>query len=129
MRVLLCCVLGIAVLAGGCSKSGKVPSKAAVQEGIERYLRKQSNVLLDNMTVEVKNVQFDGDRANADVSFRSKQSPDLVMGRRYALHRVNGEWQVESSTSPDGMGGPHGGAAMPQPAAPAAAPVTPEPSH
>ena len=129
MRVMLCGVLGLAVLVGGCSRSRIVQSKAAVQEGIERYLRKQSNVLLDNMTVEVKDVQIAGDRATADVNFRSKQSPDLVMGRRYILRQVGAEWQVESSSSPGGMGGPHGGPAMPQPQTPAASPVTPQPSH
>ena len=79
--------------------------------------------------VEVKQVRIDGDRATADVNFRSKQSPDLVMGRHYVLRQVDGQWQVESSSSPGGMGGPHGGPAISPPAAPSAADVAPQPSH
>jgi hypothetical protein len=81
------------------------------------------------MTVEVEDIKVEGDRANADVKFRSKQSPDLVVGRHYGLRRVKGQWQVESSSSPGGMGNPHGASIPPQPSSPPTAPVTPEPSH
>jgi len=129
MRLQLSWLVCLAVLASGCSRAGKSQSNAAIQEAIEGYLQKQSNVMLSNMTVEVKQVRIDGDRATADVNFRSKQSPDLVMGRHYVLRQVDGQWQVESSSSPGGMGGPHGGPPMPQPAAPSATQVAPQPSH
>ena len=129
MRAILLCLVGAALVLSGCSKSGKVQSKDAIQEAIERHLQKQSSVLLDNMTVEVQDVKFEGDRANADVKFRSKQSPDVAVGRQYVLRRVGGQWQVESSSSPGGMGNPHGGPMPPQPTAPSTAPVAPQPSH
>jgi hypothetical protein len=129
MRAMLLCLVGAALVLSGCSKSGGVQSKGAIQEAIERHLQKQSSVLLNNMTVEVRDVKFEGDRANADVRFRSKQSPDVVVGRQYALQRVGGQWQVESSSSPGGMGNPHGGPMSPQPASPSTPPVTPQPSH
>jgi len=116
MKVLLGCLICLAVLASGCKKSGAGQSDAAIRGAIENYIQKQSNLILSNITVEVKQVQYDGDRASAEVNFRSKQQPDLVMGRHYVLRRADGVWQVESSVSPGGMGGPHGGPpATPQP--------------
>lgn len=129
MRAILPCLMGTALVLSGCSKSGGVQSKGAIQEAIERHLQKQSSVLLNNLTVEVGDVKFEGDRANANVKFRSKQSPDVVVGRQYVLRRVGGQWQVESSSSPGGMGNPHGGTMPPQPIAPSTAPVAPQPSH
>jgi hypothetical protein len=129
MRAIVLCLVGATLVLNGCGKSRGVQSKAAIQEAIERHLQKQSTVLLDNMTVEVQDVKFEGDRANANVKFRSKQSPDVVVGRQYVLRRIRGEWQVESSASPGGMGNPHGGSLPPQPAAPSPAPVAPQPSH
>jgi len=129
MRSMVLCLVGAALVLSGCNRSGGVQSKTAIQEAIERHLQKQSTVLLDNMTVEVQDVNFEGDRANADVKFRSKQSPDVIVGRRYVLRRVGGQWQVESSSSSGGMGNPHGGPMSPQPTAPSTAPVGPQPSH
>jgi len=129
MRAMLLCLAGTALVLSNCHRSGKVPSNAAIQQAIEQHLQKQSSVLFSNMTVEVQDVKFEGDRANADVKFRSKQAPDLVVGRHYVLRRVNGEWQVESSASPGGMGDPHSGAMSPEPNTRPAAPVIPQPSH
>jgi hypothetical protein len=129
MRAVGLCLLGVALVLSGCNRSGGVQSKAAIQEAIERHLQKQSNVLLNNMSVEVQDVSYVGDRANADVNFRSKQSPDLVVARKYVLRRVGGEWQVESSSSPGGMGNPHGGGMAAQPSMPSSAPLAPQASH
>jgi hypothetical protein len=129
MRGALLSLVGVALVFGGCSKSREVQSKAAIQEAIERHLQKQSNVLLNNMSVEVQDVRYEGDRANADVKFRSKQSPDLAVARQYVLRRVGDQWQVESSASPGGMGDPHGGATPAQSVSPSTAPVAPQASH
>jgi len=129
MRATLLCLAGTALVLSNCHRSASVPSNAAIQQAIEQHLQKQSGVLLNNMTVEVEDIKVEGDRANADVKFRSKQSPDLVVGRHYGLRRVKGQWQVESSSSPGGMGNPHGASIPPQPSSPPTAPVTPEPSH
>ncbi len=129
MRAGLFCLLGVALVLGGCNKFRGGQSKAAIQEAIEKHLQKQSNVLLNNMSVEVGDVKYEGDRANADVKFRSKQSPDLAVPRQYVLRRVGDQWQVESSSSPGGMGAPHGGATPAQPTSPPAAPDAPQASH
>jgi hypothetical protein len=129
MRAILLCLLGVTLVLGGCSKSRGIQSKAAIQEAIERHLQKQSNVLLNNMSVEVGDVKYAGDRANADVKFRSKQSPDLAVARQYVLRRVGDHWEVESSSSPGGMGNPHGGPLPAQPSSPSTVPPTPQASH
>ena len=128
MRAMLLCLVGMALVLSNCNRSGKAPSNAAIQQAIEQHLQKQSSVLSNNMTVEVQDIKFEGDRANADVKFRSKQSPDLVVGRHYILHRVGGQWQVESSSSPGGMGNPHGGAMSPQPTTPPPLLLLPNPA-
>lgn len=70
--------------------------------------------MLVNMTLEVQDVKFTGDTAQADIQFRSKQSPNLVVAVRYMLRRVGDRWQVESSAPVSGMGAsPHGGTPAP----------------
>ena len=129
MRAILLSVMGVALVLSGCNKSGGTQSKAAIQAAIEEHLQKQSNVMLNNMNVEVQEVKFDGDHAHANVNFRSKQSPDLMVARQYVLKKVGDQWQVESSSSPGGMGSPHGGVMPAQPSAPSAPPDVPQASH
>ena len=119
MRAVLLAVVGLALALGGCNKSQGVQSKASIQTAIEQHLQKQSNLMPSNMSVEVEEVKFDADRADAKVNFRSKQSPGLVVARNYVLKKVGDQWQVESSSSPGGMGGPHGTGMPPQPNVPA----------
>ena len=145
MRALLMslAVLGLAGSAA-CHRSSEVNSKAAVQAAIEEHVKQRPNLASSNMTVEVGDVTFNGDTAEAQVRFRSKQMPNVVVGVNYKLRKVDNGWQVESSsvagmpgTSPHGnaagpMPGtnPHGNAAgpMPAPSANPAAPA-PQPSH
>jgi len=125
--------LAVLSLAGvvACHGLGRAHSKAAVQEAIEEHLKQRPNVVLQNMTVEVGDVTFNGDAAEAQVKFRSKQSPDLAVGMVYELRRAGNGWQVVS-TSTASMPGttPHGGAAAPAPS-PSTNPteIAPQPSH
>ena len=117
MRVLIACLAGSILLAGGCNKAGSDNPKAAIQAAIEAHLKQRPNLMLANMTLEVQDVKVTGDTAEAEVKFRSKQSADLVVGVRYALKRAGDAWQVESSSPTGGMGAtPHGGAGMSPPA-------------
>ena len=123
-------VLGLAGLTA-CHRLSGVYSKAAVQEAIEEHLKQQPNVVLQNMTMEVGNVAFVGDTAEAEVKFRSKQAPNLAVGVEYKLRRSGNGWKVES-TSSTSMGGanPHANVAAPA-AAPSTNPtdIAPQPSH
>jgi hypothetical protein len=126
MRFVLAVSVGLALLLSACSKSA--PSNAPIQAAIEQHLRNQPNVVFNNMTMEVQSVKIDGDHAQAEVKFRSKQSPDLAVGVHYTLQRSGDTWKVVSSSSA-GMGGnPHGGAGGPMPE-PAPSQPQPQPSH
>jgi len=123
-------VLGLAGSAA-CNRSSGVHSKAAVQEAIEEHLKQQPNVVFQNMTVEVGEVAFRGDTAEAQVKFRSKQAPNMAVGVQYKLRRSGNGWKVES-TSTTSMPGttPHGNTAGPTPS-PSTNPtdMSPQPSH
>ncbi|MGH9649835.1 MAG: hypothetical protein ACRD3I_05125 [Terriglobales bacterium] len=125
MRVLIACLLGSILLAGGCNEAGSGDPKAAIQSAIEAHLKQRQNLMLANMTLEVQYVKVTGDTAQAEVKFRSKQSADLIVGVRYTLKRAGEGWQVESSSPTGGMGtSPHGGAGAPATApAPAESPL------
>jgi hypothetical protein len=127
--------MGLVVMAwagfAACNRSGGVHSKAAIQEAIEEHLKQQPNVVFQNMTVEVGDVAFSGDTAEARVKFRSKQAPNLAVGVQYKLRRSGNGWKVES-TSAASMAGttPHGNTAGPTPS-PSTNPtdIGPQPSH
>jgi uncharacterized protein YhdP len=123
-------VLGLAGSAA-CHRLTRVHSKAAVQEAIEEHLKQRSNVVFQNMTVEVGDVTFNGDTAEAQVRFRSKQAPSLAVGLLYKLRRAGNGWQVESTSAATMPGTtPHGNIASPTPS-PSTNPtdIGPQPSH
>jgi hypothetical protein len=123
-------VLGFAGSAA-CNRLSGVHSKAAVQEAIEEHVKQQRNVVFQNMTVEVGDVAFRGDTAEAQVKFRSKQAPNMAVGVQSTLRRSGNGWKVES-TSTTSMPGttPHGDTAGPTPP-PSTNPadIGPQPSH
>ncbi len=129
MRVVPVCLLSLAVAgATGCGKIGGIESKGAVQSAIEAHLKQRPNILLANMTLEVQDVKFRGDRADAEVIYHSKESPELAVRVRYVLRRAGDHWEVESN-SPAGGGGstPHSSAG---PTSPPSSEVTaPQSSH
>jgi hypothetical protein len=110
MRGLVACVMVLALVLPGCRRPEERQSKAAVQAAIEAHLQQRQNLVLANMTLEVQDVKFAGDTAQAEVKFRSKQSPELAVGVHYTLRRAGDRWQVESSSATTGMGiSPPGG--------------------
>jgi hypothetical protein len=117
MRVALASLIGFVMIAAVACKKAAEP-KAEIQSAIEAHLQQRQNLMLANMTLEVGEVKITGDTAQAEVKFRSKQKPDLVVAVQYTLHRQGDRWQVESSTPTSGMGvSPHGGmATAPEPA-------------
>jgi len=77
-------VVGTAVMLAGCNRTH---SKAAVQAAIDAHLKERPGLALANMTTDVRDVKFDGDRATAQVAFQSKQVPELKVEVRYVLRR------------------------------------------
>ena len=127
MRTLLACTVGAVLIFGGCSKSRTDQSKEAIKAAVEQHLQQRSNVVYNNMTLEVQDVKFNGDHAEANVRFQSKQSPQAAVNVHYTLKKIGDRWQVESSSSAGGMG-THGMGGAPQGTAPSTVPE-PEPSH
>ena len=127
-------VISLIVLTGvasaACHKLSGIDSKAAVQEAIEEHLKQQPNVFFQNMTVQLGDVTFSGDTAIAQVRFRSKQAPSMVVGIVYRLRKTGDKWRVESTATASMPGTtPHGSAAAPM-SSPSTNPgVDLQPSH
>jgi hypothetical protein len=109
----------------GCNRG--VQNKDAVRQGVLDHLaQRQMNVA--SMNVEVTSVQFNGNQADATVSFYPKGgNATQGMSMRYQLEQKDGRWVVmgrkDAGSSPHGgmppaapgMENPHGGGNMPSP--------------
>ena len=105
-------VLLISFYLAACNRAPE--SKDAVRQGIMDHLGKNTGLDLKAMDVDVSNVNFQGDKATATVSFKPKSSPDAGMSMNYSLERQGTKWIVQKTA---GSGG-HGGAAAPPPSQP-----------
>ena len=106
MALLMVCL-------AGCNRGAH--DKEAIRQGVLDHLAAiQLNVA--PMNVEVTSVQFNGNQAEATVSFYPKGGNAAQgMSMRYQLEQKDGRWVVMGRK--DAGSSPHGGAAMP-PAAP-----------
>jgi hypothetical protein len=103
----------IALLVGvGCSRFGD--QTAAIKKAIETHLASRSDLAFNQMTMDVKEVKVDGDKAGADVVFRVTNAPEMQMGYHYDLAREGGAWKVvdgrpsqENSKHPSGDADPN----------------------
>ena len=115
------------VCLAGCNR-GVQNNKDAVRQGVLDHLAQvQMNVA--SMNVEVTSVQFNGNQAEAAVSFTPKGGTAAQgMSMRYQLELKGGRWEVvgrkDAGSSPHGGGmpsgppgteNPHGGGKMPSP--------------
>ncbi len=105
MNVRTFCWVGVVLVLSGCGRFGGAESKSAVREAIEAHLKQRPNLLMANMTMEVQEVKFSGDRAEALVKYQSKQAPEVSVLVSYGLRKSGKSWEVESSS-------PAGGAPM-----------------
>jgi len=118
----------LAMFAAACSKAPSAEPKEAVRKALLQYLAARQNLSLDKMDVEVSKVNFTGDAADAEVSFKVKGTTQ-GMSMKYTLHRTGDTWTVDkaSSTAPNhpspGTGGGPGagtGAGLATPTTPIA---------
>ncbi|MBI4465844.1 MAG: hypothetical protein HY656_00250 [Acidobacteria bacterium] len=79
-------------------------TKAAVEAGIRAHLSQRSGLALDKMEMEVKQVTVQGEKAEADVVFRSKGG-EGEMAMHYTLRRQGDRWVVERSGGAGAGGG------------------------
>ena len=69
----------------------------AIRTAIQAHLAHNGNLSLKSFDTEVKQVTFDGDRAQAQVEFHAKNGPG-TMQLTYALTNRDGAWSVTGST-------------------------------
>ena len=134
MKSIFAAVVIGALALSTCSKGNAEPE---VREALNQHLQKKGNLALNNMDMNIENVKVNGDTADAQVKFQSKQRPELAVTIHYVLKRTGDHWEVASSSPMSGMGGdPHGSSAMgsdsgsaPAPAPDASGAPKPESSH
>lgn len=95
-----------------CDRQAK--SETAVRQAIERYLAARPNLNLQGMELQVSNVRFQGERAEADVMFRAKSDGKAALSMHYNLRREGGGWRVTPQSSGHGMMPPEAGESMPE---------------
>jgi hypothetical protein len=107
--VILRCTLALILCLAACNRSNV--DKEAVRQGIVDHVSK-AGLNMGAMELTVGSVEFNGDKANATVSFAAKGSPASAgMSIQYQLERQAGKWVVVGRK--DAGGSPHGGGAMP----------------
>jgi hypothetical protein len=90
----------------------------AIPPVIKDHVRNLPQGVFNNMDLEVEDVKFQGDRAEAYVRFQSPNVTELVIRQRYVLRKSGDHWQVESRQPANGAGKmpprplPTGGASM-----------------
>ena len=110
----------VGCLLAGCSGQRDANSNAAIQRAIEQHLSSRAGLDASKMLIEVQQVKIQGERAQAEVIFRSRDNPQASMAFSYELRREAGEWKVENgrpstagSPHPDGGSGAEEGSPLP----------------
>ena len=113
LRTLFSLLSALGLLSCG-SSSSNLNSKDAVRQAVMKHLssRKGLDLNMSAMDLEVGDVSFRANEADATVSFRVKGSQASAMTMKYLLVREGGEWKVKPKAEADGApGNPHGVAA------------------
>lgn len=110
MRSKIAIVLCVCAAVVGCQQRANpvasAPSAApqtdaspndAIRTAIQAHLAHNGNLSLNSFDTEVKQVNFDGDHAQAQVEFHAKNGPG-TMQLTYALAKRNDVWSVVEST-------------------------------
>ncbi len=107
MRTVLA-LSAVLLSVAGCSHRAAQNNKADIEKAIQEHLNRRPGLASAAMVLEVKEVAFQGDRAEAEVVVRSKANPEARMALRYVLKRTGtSPWAVEGG-KPSGVGRPHG---------------------
>ncbi|MGD1104534.1 MAG: hypothetical protein ABSA59_21020 [Terriglobia bacterium] len=76
----------------------------AIPPAIKNHVRNLPQGVFSNMDLEVEQVKFHGDTAEADVRFQSPNVTELVIRQHYVLRKSGDHWQVESRQPANGAG-------------------------
>jgi hypothetical protein len=89
------------------------PEAAEIQKAVETYVQTVRNVDVSKMTITVKDLKVEGDKATCAITYGYKADPSVPpMAYQYELERKDGAWTVASSR-PEGSEGHAGAMAMP----------------
>jgi len=78
----------------------------AIPPAIKEHVRNLPQGVFTNMNLEVEEVKFQGDTAEAYVRFQSPSVTELIIRQRYVLRKAGDRWQVESRQPANGGGKP-----------------------
>lgn len=110
-------LIAAALLATACSTRKAGQNKEAVERGVIEYLQNRSGLDIKAMDVNIANVSFRENEAEATVSFSAKGAADAsnMMQMRYVLESKDGKWVVKGRSGGaggHGSGAPSGHGAM-----------------
>jgi hypothetical protein len=117
-RTYLSALLMLVVSAGCSRNTSQTPASAggddrqAIESALMKYLGERGTINVSAMDVKIEDLKIAGDRADAQVLFRTKQG-EGEMRMAYVLMRQSGAWTVQAPPRSE-TGMPHGGVAMPQ---------------
>lgn len=115
---LVLLALTLVLVSAACSRNtSQAPAAAgddrpAIEAALNKYLAERGTINVSAMDVKIEDLKIAGDRADAQVLFRTKQG-EGEMRMAYVLTRQNNVWTVQVPPRTE-SGMPHGGAAMPQ---------------
>jgi hypothetical protein len=116
VRSLLAVAAAMLLFGPACRKAAS--DEDAIRAAILRHLQKNSGLNLSAMDTQFQQITRDGDHAQAQVEFRTKQE-GATMQMTYALERRGGEWTVLNGHPAGGqiahppMDGAHGAETAP----------------
>jgi len=76
----------------------------AISPAIKNHVRNLPQGVFSNMDLEVEEVKFHGETAEAYVRFQSPNVTELVIRQRYVLRKSGEHWRVESRQPANGAG-------------------------
>ena len=118
-RALL--LMSVGCFLAGCGSVRPSDPQSAIRQAIEEHLAGRTGLASDKIVMDLKQVQVKGDKAEADVVFRSRSDPKATMAFHYQLHTEGNQWKVDTGR-PSGDTSPH----PPSPPSPDAAPSVTE---
>ncbi len=94
------------LLLAGCAGQNKADTDAAVRKAIEEHLASRPGLSSSEIVLEMKKVDIQGDKAEADVVFRSRNDSKASMDFHYQLRKDGSRWKVEPA-GPNAGSSPH----------------------
>jgi len=131
-------LLILLLIAGACTRNtSPTPTTAAgddrqaIEAALMKYLGERGTINLAAMNVTIEDLKIAGDRADAQVMFRTKQG-EGEMRIAYVLLRQQGMWTVQAQPRADmphpGIAAPQGATEMPAGHPPVSTPTQTPPS-